>query len=241
MQKAAREAEEKYMKGEEPPILSEKGLEGISKPAWMEQDPFVKYENDLPSAKSVAMATTAISLCGGFLLYRWNRHAGRIVDRHLREILLLSVKNVLKIENHFDTGMGKEETIAPSTVYGTVLSTTTFIAAGSWTAHYLEVKNTHEFAERMKGLLRGKREQMEEQSKWLKMEPTNQNEEISGGPADGIGQNSGDIANNDENDIQEGFDPLIALFGKELMESSAENEEGNRGGKSTGKVGENDK
>jgi len=241
MQKAAREAEEKYMKGEEPPILSEKGLEGISKPAWMEQDPFVKYENDLPSAKSVAMATTAISLCGGFLLYRWNRHAGRIVDRHLREIEWAKRRR-LPLPQVEEASTGEAAWIGMrALVYGTVLSTTTFIAAGSWTAHYLEVKNTHEFAERMKGLLRGKREQMEEQSKWLKMEPTNQNEEISGGPADGIGQNSGDIANNDENDIQEGFDPLIALFGKELMESSAENEEGNRGGKSTGKVGENDK
>jgi len=174
MQKAAQEAEEKYMKGEEPPILSEKGLEGIPKPAWMEQDPFVKYENDLPSAKSVAMVTTAISLFGGFLLYRWNRHAGRIVDRHLREIELAKRRR-LPLPQVEEATTGEAAWIGvKALVYGTVLSTTTFIAAGSWTAHYLKVKNAHEFAERMKVLLRGKREQIEEQSKWLGMESNDQ-------------------------------------------------------------------
>ncbi|GAB5359258.1 hypothetical protein AAMO2058_000528900 [Amorphochlora amoebiformis] len=185
-----------------PPVLSEEALEGVPKPQWMEEDPFVKYGDRLPSAKNTAIFTTGLSLLGIALMYRWNKRAGAIVDKHLRAIELAKRRG-LPPPAVEEASSGEAAYFGvKALVYGTLLSTTTFVCAGSWVVHLMGVKDTREFGIKMQNILRGPRKYIEEKY------PANTDRVLDSGDPDETKKEG------DENS----FDPLISLFGEELLE-----------------------
>eukprot|EP00472_Partenskyella_glossopodia_P009279 CAMPEP_0197536566 /NCGR_PEP_ID=MMETSP1318-20131121/54231_1 /TAXON_ID=552666 /ORGANISM="Partenskyella glossopodia, Strain RCC365" /LENGTH=234 /DNA_ID=CAMNT_0043094487 /DNA_START=93 /DNA_END=795 /DNA_ORIENTATION=- len=208
LEKAVKEEESKRGGPENmPPLISDEALQSLPKPSWVDVDPFVKHRDSLPSARMVALVTSGLSIAGALVMIRWNRQAGRVVDKHLKAIEHAKQKGlpppkVPEASTFEAAGLGLK-----ALALGTFLSTTTFVAAGSWVVHLMGVQTAKQFALKMQSAMGGARKSVEDTVKG----PT---EAIVGGKLEGVDGEAGDD--------DEGFNPLIALFGKELVVKDGE-------------------
>jgi len=201
--------EKRYPKGnseekkeELPSFVSEDMLRKAQarKPDWTDEDPFIKYADSLPRARTVAVVSSGLSVLGMFMVWRWNRQATVIVQRYLAEMELAKMKNLPLPKPKGDSGEGALIGFK-ALGYGTLLSTTTCIALASWGAHFMGVKNASEFSSTMRELLTAPRRFFETTAR-----------------------NSTPDSIREEKKIDEETEEIIALFGRELALGVAEEE-----------------
>jgi hypothetical protein len=186
-----------------PPILSEEALEGLPNPDWMKEDPFVRHRESLPTPKSVAIVATGLTGAVALLMWRWNRRAGALVNKYLADVERMK-RTGKPMPKPKEATTGEAAWLGLKAFgFGTLLCTTAFTAGTAWTAHYLGLHSTRDFAVKMKSVF----PRFEE----------SENKQRIGESGNSSGEEAVKVG---ENEMRDAFDPLVALFGDEAKEDS---------------------